>query len=74
MIRVTTKFSNTKPINNQDKSKINLAKLILHHRSSWYRNGPDLVQARQMKWWVKSRFYSALNLNLPLRRDHTSGD
>ncbi len=29
--------------------------------------GPDLVQAFQKKWWVKSRFYSALNLPLPLR-------
>ncbi len=32
-----------------------------------YCNGPDLVQAFQKKWWVKSRFYSALNLPLPLR-------
>ena len=31
------------------------------------RNGPDLVQAFQKKWWVESRFYSALNLPLPLR-------
>ncbi len=23
------------------------------------RNGPDLVQAFQKKWWVESRFYSA---------------
>ncbi len=29
------------------------------------RNGPDLVQAFQKKWWVESRFYSALNLPLP---------
>ncbi len=36
-------------------------------------NGPDLVQAFQKKWWVKFRFYSALNLPLPLRLKCTGG-
>ena len=37
------------------------------------RNGPDLVQAFQKKWWVESRFYGAPNLPLPLRHKSTSG-
>ena len=47
--------------------KIQLTKQVLHHRKNWYRNGPDLVQAFQKKWWVESRFYGAPNLPLPLR-------
>ena len=38
------------------------------------RNGPDLVQVFQKKWWVESRFYSALNLPLPFRHIFTGGD
>ncbi len=37
------------------------------------RKGPDLVQAYQKKWWVESRFYSALNLPLPLCHKCTTG-
>ena len=50
--RVTTKL--TDPIHNQVRHKS--GKIDITPSESWYRNGPDLLQAPQTKWWFKEQF------------------